>query len=88
MPLRVDGDTVHFASQCTAEEALPLVDFFLAAASPKVVFEADASLHCALLQVLAACPHELIAPPSDPLVAQFLLQLRTPESHAPVPPAF
>jgi hypothetical protein len=81
MPLRYEKDTVHFEEHCTAEEALALVEFLGMSDARKVVLCGCASLHTALLQVLAAASPETFMPPDDEKLCQivmpFLLAGRT-----------
>jgi hypothetical protein len=74
MLLRCEGQAVHLDGACTAEDALPLVEFLLNTASARVVMEDCESLHTAVLQVILAAKPQLTMPPNS-LLANCLRHL-------------
>ncbi|MGA2129340.1 MAG: hypothetical protein ABSG76_24680 [Xanthobacteraceae bacterium] len=73
MPLRYEKDTVHFEDHCTVEEALGLVEFFAGSKAVTVVLRDCASLHTALVQVLAAAGPERVVPPADEILRRIIM---------------
>jgi hypothetical protein len=73
MPLRYEGNTVHFEDHCIVDEALDLVQFFNNTQAARVDMSRCASAHTALVQILPVAGVDALIAPSDPSLAKILL---------------
>lgn len=75
MPLVHDGDVVRFDGHCEVEEALPFLERLNEPPSLRVALADCATLHTALLQVLAAARPEIVSMPANRMLATLVERL-------------
>jgi hypothetical protein len=82
MPLIFTEMQVRFEDVCTADEALPLLEFLNSSEAPEVDLSACTYLHTALLQLLLSARPKMALLPADPVLARWVAPMLTDNAPA------
>lgn len=75
MAIRFEGTTARFDGACSAEEALPLLEWLEATPGARVDLSGCTALHTALLQVLLAIRPAVAAGPEEDFLKRWVAPL-------------
>ncbi|MDO9711689.1 hypothetical protein [Paracraurococcus lichenis] len=75
MPISMNGDLAILDAHCAIEEAETLLDWLRATACPRVDLSGCTHMHAAVLQTLLVMRPTVVAAPTTPFLAHFLVGL-------------